>query len=90
MDAWFCAWFSHMVLGAMVFGPWYWMLRHVYIYMCVCVCVCVCVCMYCNIEWNMMKNQSGSPSFEFWDLGENICVYFFLCVMLSLLFISCY
>ena len=24
-----CAWFLHMVVGMMVFGPWYWMLRHV-------------------------------------------------------------
>ena len=28
---WFCAWFLHMVLGSMVFSPWYWMLQHVYI-----------------------------------------------------------
>ena len=33
-----------MILGAMVFGPWYWMLRHVYI----------CIVTY---ERNIMKNQ---------------------------------
>ena len=40
-----------------------------------------CIYMYCNIETNIMKNQSGSPSFGIQGKSLYICVS---CVMLSL------
>ena len=45
-----------------------------------------CVYMYCNIERNIMKNQAGSPNFGI--QGKSLCI-FFLCFMLSPLFIFC-
>ena len=38
-----------------------------------------CINMYCNIERNAMKNQSGSPGFGIQGKSVCICV---LCVML--------
>ena len=37
-------------------------------------CVCIYIYIYCNIERNIMKNQSSSPSF---GIQGNIYVYFF-------------
>ena len=42
--------FRSMVLDATVFGPWYLMLWPF-------------INIYYNIEWKIMKNQVGSPSF---------------------------
>ena len=58
-----------MVLGVMVFGPDSILLD-----------ASVCIYMYCNIERSIMKIKLVVP---LWDLGENLCVYVFLCVMLS-------
>jgi len=41
-----------------------------------------CINMYYNIEWNLMKNQAGSPSF---GIQGNISVYmYFMCFALAL------
>jgi len=39
-----------------------------------------CINMYCNIERNIMKNQSGSPVFG--SRGKSLCICV-LCVILS-------
>ena len=45
-----------------------------------------CINMYCNIERNIMKNQSGSPSLG--SRGKSLCICV-LCVMLSHCLFSC-
>jgi hypothetical protein len=42
-----------------------------------------CIYMYCNIERNIMKNQSGSPGFGI--QGKILCICF--CFMFSPLYI---
>lgn len=46
-----------------------------------------CIYMHCNIERNIMKNESGSPNF---GIQVKISVYIFLCVMILPLFIFCF
>lgn len=54
------AWFSHMVLEAMVFGPWFWT-RWFSVHGIG--CFSTYIYMYCNIEKNIIKNQASSLGF---------------------------
>jgi len=71
-----------MFLDTMVFDPWF---GHDDFQSMV-LDALACINMYCNIERNIMKNQSGSPSF---GIQGKISVYMcFMCYALAL-FILC-
>ena len=81
-----------MVLDAMVFDQWFWTRRFsVHGFGCdgfrsMVLDAPTCINMYCNIERNIMKNQSGSPVLGSRGKSFYICVYvlcspivYFLC-----------
>ena len=61
--------FRSMVLDAMVFNPWFstrWFSVHGFGhdgFQSIVLDALACINMYCNIERNIMKNQSGIPGF---------------------------
>ena len=91
-----------MVLDAMVFDPFFWtrwflvhgigsmvfwsMVLDVMVFQSMVLDASACINMYCNVERNIMKNQSGSPSFR---IQGKISMYMcFMCYALAL-FIFC-